>query len=63
MTRKQAVCRALELLGVMEAAAETAEVMEKPAKIRDELPLTGWSEGTIRDAPGAHNSSSIVTPY
>ena len=53
MTRKQAVCRALKLLGGMEAAeAETAEVMKKLAEIRDGLPLTGWSEGTIRDALG-----------
>ena len=57
MTRKQAVCRVLEILVGMEAAAETVEVMEKLAEIRDELPLTGWSEGTICDALGTSNSS------
>ena len=49
MTRKQAVCKALELLCAMEPSEETAEVMTKLEEILHEMPFTRWSEETIHD--------------
>jgi hypothetical protein len=49
MTRKQSVCKALELLGGMKHTQEIEDVMDKLAEIREELPFTKWSAETIHD--------------
>ena len=49
MTRKQAVCRALELLESLGPSPEIAGVIEKLQEVYAEMPFTRWSEDTVHD--------------
>jgi hypothetical protein len=46
MTRKQALSRAIAILS---QDRENAEVVQKLAELRDDLPLVHWTDGSIRD--------------